>query len=362
MNSSASEKWMAAAIDLARRGWYSASPNPRVGCVLVKNNQIVAEGWHEQAGQAHAEAMALANAGSAARGCEAYITLEPCSFHGRTPACSQSLIDAGVTKVVCAMLDPHAKVAGSGLRALEAAGVETQVGLLEQQARELNPGYIQRHETGRPRLRCKLAASIDGRTAMASGESQWITGPEARADVQRLRAESCVVLTGINTVVDDDPSLTVRDAGLLPQLRSRQAIRAVMDRQGRLAASANLFNDSAPVLQFSTTQAKAKATLKQCDVYCSDTADLEPAWVLEQLAGLECNEVLLECGPTLAAAFLRAECVDQFVFYVAPKILGSAARPLLNLPLDTLSDSPELEFESVEPVGNDLRIMARPIY
>lgn len=362
---------MAQAIELARKGQFSTTPNPRVGCVLVKNGAILAEGWHERPGGPHAEAMALQKAGELAQGSTAYITLEPCSFVGRTPACSASLVKAGVTSVVCAMQDPHAKVAGSGFAELNAAGIRVKNGLLENQARALNPGYIKREQTGLPRVTLKLAMSLDGRTAMANGESKWITGAEARKDVQRLRAQSCAIITGIGTVLDDNPTLNVRsellgskDAPKLELMSGRQPVRVVLDRQCRITAEKNIVQAPGNVIVFADGSALASSSLK-------DSASLEllpmpapPAalqGVLEELGRRNMNEVLVEAGPTLAGAFMQYGLVDHLVVYMAPKLMGSTARPLFDLNLRSMADNIELDVQSVRSVGTDLRIDAMPI-
>lgn len=360
---------MARAIELAQRGWYSTTPNPRVGCVLSKDGVLVAEGWHERAGEAHAEAMALQNAGANAKGCTAYVTLEPCSFVGRTPACSRSLLDAGVSRVVCAMRDPHPKVSGKGIAELIEAGIQVDEDLMHAEARALNPGYIKRQETGLPYVRCKLAMSLDGRTAMASGESQWITGSDARQDVQDLRAQSCAVLTGINTILDDDARLNVRAEQLSDtarrQLGARQPLRVVMDSTGRCPQSAALLSTPGNVLLVVGKDAEKAlpiSNLETVSVLRCDTTQPEPATVLRALAARDCNNILLETGPTLAGAFLQQGLIDELIVYMAPKLLGSNARPLLHLPIELMQDSIELRLNSVRLIGEDLRIDCAPIY
>ncbi len=360
---------MARAIELAQHGWYSTTPNPRVGCVLVKDGVMIAEGWHERAGEAHAEAMALQRAGEQAKDCTAYVTLEPCSFVGRTPACSRSLVEAGVGRVVCAMRDPHPKVSGKGVAELIEAGIQVDEDLMHAEARALNPGYIKQQEHGLPYLRCKLAMSLDGRTAMASGDSQWITGREARKDVQDLRAQSCAVLTGINTILDDDARLNVRVEQLSKtaskQLGDRQPLRVVMDSSGRCPHSAALLATPGNVLVVVGKDAENPlpiAESKQVSVLHCDTARPEPAAVLKALAARNCNDILLEAGPTLAGAFLQQGLIDELIVYMAPKLLGSNARPLLHLPIELMHDSIELRLNSVRLIGDDLRIDCAPIY
>lgn len=369
MFSDSDKQHMARAIELAQRGWYSTTPNPRVGCVLVKDEVVIAEGWHERAGEAHAEAMALQKAGEHAKACTAYVTLEPCSFVGRTPACSRSLVEAGVRRVVCAMRDPHPKVSGKGIAELIEAGIQVDEDLLHAEARSLNPGYIRQQELGLPYLRCKVAMSLDGRTAMASGESQWITGTEARQDVQDLRAQSCAVLTGINTILDDDARLNVRAEQLSEtaskQLGERQPLRVVMDSSGRCPQTAALLKAPGNVLVFVGKDAENPlpiADSKNVSVHYCDTARPEPAAVLRALAAQNCNDILLEAGPTLAGAFLQQGLIDELIVYMAPKLLGSNARPLLHLPIELMQDSIELRLNSVRLIGDDLRIDSAPIY
>lgn len=369
MSSDSDNQYMARAIELARRGWYSTTPNPRVGCVLSKDGVLIAEGWHERAGEAHAEAMALQKAGENAKGGTAYVTLEPCSFVGRTPACSRSLIDAGISRVVCAMRDPHPKVSGKGIAELIDAGVQVDEDLMQAEARALNPGYIKQQEQGLPYVRCKLAMSLDGRTAMASGESQWITGSEARRDVQNLRAQSCAVLTGINTVLDDDARLNVRAEQLSEaartQLGQRQPLRVVMDSTGRCPQSAALLNTPGEVLLVVGKNVKTALSIadpEKVSVLNCDTAQPEPSAVLRALAARDCNDVLLEAGPTLAGAFMQQGLIDELIVYMAPKLLGSNARPLLHLPIELMQDSIELRLNSVRLIGDDLRIDCAPVY
>ncbi len=347
-------RFMARALRLAARGCTTTDPNPRVGCVLVKNGEIVGEGWHERAGAAHAEVHALAQAGAAAHGATAYVTLEPCAHHGRTPPCNQALIDAGVARVVVAMLDPNPLVAHHGLAAIEAAGIAVASGLMAAEAEALNPGFLKRMRSGLPYVRVKLAMSIDGRTAMASGESQWITGPQARADVHRLRAESSAVLTGIGTVLADDPSLTVRDF-TKPFLSPK---RVVLDPAGQLPAQAKL-RDAAAETWVLTSSAGAQvldARGVKMQVVAGDVNTLALEAVLRSLAELEINEVLVEAGATLAAAFVEQGWADELVIYQAPVLLGQRARPLLALDLDTMADKLPLKLVEQRRLGADWRL------
>lgn len=369
--SSGDHQHMGRAIVLARRGLYTTDPNPRVGCVLVRDAEVVGEGWHERAGEGHAEVNALREAGDRARGATAYVTLEPCSHHGRTPPCADALVAAGVSRVIAAMVDPNPAVAGRGLARLEQAGIAVSSGLMESQARELNPGFIKRMETGMPFVRVKLAMSADGRTAMASGESQWITGPAARADVQRLRARSSAIITGVDTVLYDNAALTVRASDLgLPesqakQVALRQPLRVVLDSGLRLSSSASILSQPGQtrVVTLNTDAGKSAAlTLNRDGVQvCLAQGDSEGRIDLEPLlkglaANDQCNEVLVECGATLAGSFVSQGLVDELVVYMAPKLLGSSARPLLDLPLNTMAEQVALELTEVRHLGNDLAL------
>jgi diaminohydroxyphosphoribosylaminopyrimidine deaminase/5-amino-6-(5-phosphoribosylamino)uracil reductase len=360
---------MAEAIRLAARGTYSTHPNPNVGCVIVRHGDIVGRGWHPRAGEPHAEVFALAEAGERARGADVYVTLEPCSHHGRTPPCADALIQAGVKRVVVAMQDPNPKVAGQGMAALQKAGIQVETGLMAEQAAQLNPGFLSRLQRGRPYVRLKLAASLDGRTAMASGESRWITGAAARQDVQRLRARSSAVVTGIGTILADNPSLNVRlDAQQLHIAGPvRQPLRVVLDSRLRLPHTANILALPGVVLVitgrddrdawFLLQSVGAEVALAACDA----NGRLEPAAVLALLAQRDINEVLLECGPGLAGGFMAAGLVDELVLYLAPHLMGDAARGMFTLPgLEQMQDRIALEWVDVRQVGEDLRITARP--
>lgn len=356
---------MARALRLAERGRYWARPNPHVGCVLADGEQVLGEGFTQPPGQAHAEVVALEEAGDRARGATAYVTLEPCAHFGRTPPCADALIKAGVGRVVAALDDPDPRVSGAGARRLRDAGVDVSVGLLAEQAERQLAGFLLRQRRGRGRLRAKVAMSLDGRTAMASGESQWITGAEARADVQRLRAESCAVLTGIGTVLADDCALTVRDGEvpgkpLLPPPAQR-ALRVVADRCLRTPAGARVRSGEQPSLLLWGGEGDAPPGLggEQVEVALRDGA-LDPAAMLEELAHRGCNDVLLESGPTLAGSFLRAGLVDELIVYIAPRLLGSRARPMLELPLDNMSEALDLQVLDRRQIGADLRITFAP--
>ncbi|MEE4682925.1 bifunctional diaminohydroxyphosphoribosylaminopyrimidine deaminase/5-amino-6-(5-phosphoribosylamino)uracil reductase RibD [Pseudomonas alliivorans] len=362
--------YMARALELARKGLYSTHPNPRVGCVIVREGQIVGEGWHALAGEPHAEVHALRQAGEQARGATAYVTLEPCSHHGRTPPCADALVNAGITRVVASMQDPNPEVAGRGLLRLMTAGIAVQCGVLEAEARALNKGFIKRMETGQPYVRVKLAMSLDGRTAMASGESQWITGPEARSAVQRLRAQSSVVLTGADTVLADKARLTVRpdELGLNAELSAlaaaRVPLRVLIDGRLRVPLDAPFFQAGSALV---ATCAAASARGRYHDegheiVAMADSAGhVDLRKLLTELGARGVNEVLVEAGPRLAGAFTRLGLVDEFQIFIAGKFLGSSARPLLDLPLAQMSEALELNIVEMRAVGNDWRVIALPV-
>ncbi len=359
---------MAAALRLAELGQYSTAPNPNVGCIIVSEGNVAGKGWHARTGEPHAEVHALREAGERARGADVFVTLEPCSHHGRTPPCANALVGAGVGRVVVAMKDPNPQVAGAGIERLKAAGIRVETGLLEAQAKQLNPGFVSRMQRGRPWVRLKLAASLDGRTAMASGESQWITGEAARRDVQRLRARSSAVVTGIATVLADDPSMNVRmEASDLNGVEPvRQPLRVVLDTQLRMPVTAKMLSLSGEVLVLTgkadeTAQSVLRNAGAAVEIIAMQAGRLDPEAVLEHLAQRGINDVLLECGPTLAGAFMAAGLVDELVLYLAPHLMGDAGRGLFSLPgLEKMQDRVELEWLDVRPVGNDWRIIARP--
>lgn len=361
--------FMAQAFRLAERGLYTTMPNPRVGCVLVKDGQIIAEGWHIRAGEAHAEVNALRAAGENARGATAYVSLEPCSHTGRTGPCSQALIDAGVARVVYAMEDPNPLVSGDGIAMLRAAGVQVDGSLLEDDARALNPGYIKRMERKLPFVRCKLAMSLDGRTAMESGESKWITGPKARADVQRLRARSCAIISGVDSILQDNSSLTVRvdelDLPNAQEAAAKHPLRVILDSTLRLSRNALLFKQPSPILLVhngSVDAAQCEGWPEFVELLAVPAKDdrIDLTALLRELAKRQCNEVLVETGATLAGSFLRRGLLDEIIIYMAPKLLGSNARPIFDLPLDTMSSSLALKIKDIRAVGRDWRITAAP--
>lgn len=352
--------WMAKALQLAERGLNSTSPNPRVGCVLVRDDKVVGEGWHQHAGEPHAEVHALRAAGKAARGATAYVTLEPCSHQGRTPPCADALVGAGVTRVVAAMQDPNPQVTGQGIEKLRAAGIEVECGLMEVVARELNIGFYSRMTRGLPWLRSKIAMSLDGRTALNNGMSQWITGAAARQDVQRWRGRSCAVLTGIGTLLADDPQLNVRE----PQLAMRQPLRVVLDSQLQMPLTARILCGGNAVVYTATFDFQKMAALEKLGVrvvvlpgVCG-RVDLNA--MLRDLASSGCNEVLVEAGSILNGALLQAGLVDELLLYVAPQLLGDMARGMAQLgELTMLDQCVELEWLDVRNVGKDLRIVTR---
>ncbi len=362
MNTADDLKYMARALRLAARGLYTTDPNPRVGCVLVKDGQVIGEGWHEFAGGPHAEINALEQAGSEAADSTAYVTLEPCCHQGRTPPCTGALIRAGMQRVVFAMQDPNPRVAGEGAGLLQAAGITVESGILADAAVRLNPGFERRMHSGRPWVRCKLAMSLDGRTAMSSGESQWITGSAARADVHRLRARSSAILTGIGTVLADDPSLTARLEGV-DAADIKQPLRVVLDSRLRLPATARLLGLPGETLIFTGEGTTVKPDFESNAVSVVrvplTSGQLDLAAVLQHLGSLEINEVHVEAGATLSGALLQAGLVDELVIYMAPHLMGDAARGLFALPgLEHMEDRIQLVISDVRAVGQDWRITA----
>lgn len=358
--SATDHRCMARALQLARRGWYTAHPNPRVGCVLALDDVIVGEGFHAVAGDSHAEINALKDAGERARGATAYVTLEPCAHHGKTGPCTRTLIDAGVTRVVAAMKDPYREVAGRGFEDLRAAGVRVEDGLMEAGARALNAGFLSRCERARPFLRLKVAASLDGRIAMAGGESRWITGSAARRDVHRLRASSGAILTGSGTILADDPSLTVRDG---PEVR-RQPVRAIVDSRLRTPADARILRQPGETVFYCVDDARRR-TLQDtgAEVIAVAAFDERPDLnsVLADLAVRRVNDVLVEAGAVLNGALLDAGLVDELVIYQASHIMGSETRGLAVTPRwQTLASRRNLTIVERRQVGQDLKIVAVP--
>lgn len=353
--------FMSRALQLARRGLYTTDPNPRVGCVIVAGGEVVGEGWHERAGGPHAEVAALAAAGARARGATVYVTLEPCCHHGRTPPCTAALIEAGVGRVVAAIRDPNPRVAGQGLEQLQAAGIAVDCGVMAAEATALNPGFIRRMADGRPFVRLKIAASVDGRTALASGESQWITGAAARRDVHCLRARSSAVLTGIGTALADDPRLTVRDVEFEVV---RQPLRVVLDSGLRLLPDARMLGEAGETLVLTTAEgddSALRAAGARVEHVESQGGRPGLTTVMHRLAELECNEVLVEAGARLNGALLAAGLVDEIVVYLAPVLLGDAGRGLFTLPgVKSMPDRPALALIDERRVGDDLRLVYKP--
>lgn len=368
MNFNANDsRFMARALQLAQRGYYTTRTNPRVGCVLVKDHSIIGDGWHQQPGLAHAEINAIADAqkrGYSTEGATAYVTLEPCSHFGKTPPCAQSLIDAGVLKVVCAMPDPNPQVSGRGIKLLQDAGVVVLSGLMEKDAQSLNLGFIKRMREGLPRVVAKMAVSADGRTAMASGESQWITGPNARQEVQRLRASSGAIITGSGTVNYDDPSMNVRQQQYLDDPYFTQPLRVVIDSKGQISPQAKIFKqqgdcwlitkDSDSNLPTNLPNNVRIQTIKTDNDGYVDLIEL-----LKRLASEGINDVLLEAGSELLGAFLQQKLVDELIIFMAPKLLGSMAKPMAALPFDTMEQAIHLELKDLRQIGQDLKLTYR---
>ena len=371
--SQADHRYMARALQLAQKGLYTTDPNPRVGCVIVRDEQIVGEGFHLRAGEPHAEINALNDAGEKAQGATAYVTLEPCSHIGRTGPCAVALQEAKVSRVVIAMVDPNPQVSGRGIRLLEEAGIEVAVGLLEIEARVLNPGFIARMTQQRPFVRLKMAMSLDGRTAMGSGESQWITGPEARTQVQRLRARSSAILSGVESLIMDDSRLTLRAEQLqldnADEVVRRQPLRVILDTHLRLPLAAACLSEPGRTLVITTPDhseekrerlTEAGAEVQVLPAGSDGRIDLEV--MLQWLAENEqVNELLVETGATLAGAMLDAALVDELQLFVAPTLLGGEARPLFALPgLSRMADQRRLTIHDMRAVGRDWRIIASP--
>lgn len=357
MYSAEEYRWMGEALKLAENGLCTTTPNPRVGCVLVKDGKLLGRGWHRKAGGAHAEVHALQEAGGAAKGATAYVTLEPCSHFGRTPPCADALIVAGVARVVIAMQDPNPQVAGEGIARLREAGIKVDCGLLEAAAVELNAGFVSRMTRGLPKVLSKIGMSLDGRTALSNGMSQWITGADARLDVQRIRARSCAVLTGINTILLDDAQLTVRGIEC-----ERQPLRAVVDSNLRMPLSARILDGG--VLIYSAIHDEKKiAHLEEKGatvvVLPDGNGRVDLQAMLRDLARRGCNELLVEAGAVLNGALLRAKLIDDLLLYVAPCLLGDMARGIAALgELASLDQRIDLKWRDVRQVGNDLRIKA----
>lgn len=363
------ERYMARALELARRGRFTTMPNPNVGCVIVRDGEVVGEGWHQRAGEPHAEVHALRMAGEKARGATAYVTLEPCSHHGRTPPCCDALIAAGVKRVVAAMQDPNPQVAGRGLHRLHQAGIDVSHGLMMADAEALNRGFLKRMRTGFPWVQLKLGASLDGRTAMASGESQWITSAAARRDVQRLRAQSAAILSSSGTVLADDPALTVRwselndgTLALLDEQPLRQPVRVIIDSQNRVTPQHRIISQPGEtwLMRHQPDQQCWPEAVTQIAVPLREQ-QLDLVAMMMLLGQRQINSVWVEAGATLAGALLQAGIVDELIVYLAPKLLGHEGRGLCQLPgLSQLTDAPAFRFSDVRQIGDDLRLTLTP--
>lgn len=350
--------FMARALRLAEKGMYTTTPNPRVGCVIVKQGRIVGEGWHHSAGEPHAEANALAAAGVHATGATAYVNLEPCNHQGRTPPCSDALIAARVSRVVLAMRDPNGKVAGNGIEKLRAAGIAVETGVMETQARELNVGFVARTMRGRPWLRIKIAAGLDGKTALENGTSQWITSPEARRDAHHWRARSCAIMTGIGTLNDDDPRLTVRDVET-----TRQPLRIVVDSRLRVPVTAKVFNQGRVLVAAAVENRDKIARLAnrgaEVVVLPDGQGKVDLAQLADELGRRELNEILIEAGINLHSALLRADVIDELLFYFAPVLLGDRGRGMFDLgDLSEMEQTLKLSTTELRQIGPDLRLRA----
>jgi diaminohydroxyphosphoribosylaminopyrimidine deaminase/5-amino-6-(5-phosphoribosylamino)uracil reductase len=352
-------RFMARALRLAAKGLYTTTPNPRVGCVVVRNARVVAEGWHERTGEAHAEAIALEQAGHDANGATVYVTLEPCSHQGRTPPCADALVRAKVARVVVAMQDPNPLVAGAGVQRLRNAGIDVEIGVLERQARDLNVGYVSRMTLGRPWIRVKIAAGLDGKTALENGESQWITSPQARRDAHRWRARSCAILTGIGTLTHDDPRLNVRDVKT-----TRQPLRVVVDSRLRMPGNAKIVDGGGLII---ATACDDQSSIKmfadrgaEVLVVPDEQGKVDLAQLGAELARRGINEVLVEAGINLHSALLRAAMVDELLFYFAPKLLGDRGRGMFDLgPLGEMDQVLSLDVTQLRQIGPDMRLLAR---
>lgn len=359
--------FMQLALDLAKQGEFTTTPNPSVGCVLVKDGEVVGKGFHAKAGEPHAEVMALREAGENARGATAYVTLEPCSHFGRTPPCAKGLVEAGVSKVIAAMCDPNPQVAGKGLQILSDAGIESAVGLLEENAEQLNKGFLKRMRTGKPFVQLKLAMSIDGKTAMASGESKWITGVQARADVQQYRAKASAILSTSQTVLADDPSLNVRWEELpldvkagYAQEKLRQPVRVILDSSHKVRSDFKVFSTESPLWlvgedDYPLTGFPVFTDYLQLD---RNQGETRLQALMAELGKRQINTLWVEAGATLAGALIAENLVDELIIYMAPKLLGDQARDLCHLPnLTQLADAPLWQLQSCEPVGDDLKLI-----
>ena len=352
-----SQQFMQSAIDLAKEGIYSCKPNPRVGCVIVKDNKIIGQGFHYKTGEDHAEINAIKNANDETKGATAYISLEPCTHKGKTPPCVEALIAAEIKEVFFAMVDPNPKVSGQSIKILEEAGIKVSYGLLEQEARELNIGFCHRMSSNRPYIRTKIGASIDGRTALKNGKSQWITSEESRQDVQQWRARSCCVLTSASTVLMDDSSLNVR----LPDFSDEyQPTRAVLDGQLKTKGSEKIFNLPGESIVYTLVSNEPIGQREDILFVNAKNGHMALDDITTDLANKEFNEVLIEAGPNLNGAFLNQGLIDEIIVYLAPSVLGNSSRGMFELPmLNELSESFRFYMESIDQIGTDLRIVLR---
>ena len=368
--------YMARAIALAKKGLYSTKPNPAVGCVIVNQGEVVGEGWHQRAGMPHAERVALANAGAKAKGATVYVTLEPCSHHGRTPPCADGLIEAGVVEVVMAMVDPNPLVSGQGIARLKQAGIEVKTGLMEEEARNLNKGFIHKMQSQMPYVKIKMATSLDGRTAMENGESQWITGAEARADVHKMRAQAGAVITGIGTVLADDPSLTVRlsdDELKVMNLTPENAhpLRVILDPNLSMPLDAKMLSQFGRTLVMTTKESVERSPelveamfAKQIEVVAVSAREdrLDVKAILKYLAEEEnINDVLVESGSMVAGGFIASGYVNEIHSFIAPCLMGNKAKPMFDLPsMRFMNDKIEFQFESMMRFGEDIKLVLKP--
>ncbi|WKX27374.1 bifunctional diaminohydroxyphosphoribosylaminopyrimidine deaminase/5-amino-6-(5-phosphoribosylamino)uracil reductase RibD [Tatumella ptyseos] len=365
------KKFMQQALQLAARGRFTTSPNPNVGCVIVKDGEVVGQGWHKKAGEGHAEVNALREAGDKAQGATAYVTLEPCSHHGRTPPCCEALIEAGIARVVVAMQDPNPQVAGRGLHRLRQAGIEVEFGLFAQEAEKLNQGFLKRMRTGFPWVQLKMAASLDGRTAMANGESQWITSAAARQDVQTFRAQASAILTTSKTVLADNPSMNVRWVELTPEIQEaigseeklRQPVRVVLDRHRQVNDDQTLFmTTESPTWRVVTEPAADASCWDKSLVVPEHQDNIDLVALMMVLGKQEINSVWVEAGATLAGQLLHAGVVDELILYMAPTLMGTDARGLCVLPgLEHLAQALRFEILDIQQIGPDIRIILQPI-
>ena len=359
MFSSDDHAYMSQALQLAEKGLYTTSPNPRVGCVIVRDGKIAGSGWHVQTGQPHAEINALSIAGGSAQGATVYLTLEPCSHYGRTHPCAEALIKAKVAKVIIAMQDPNPLVAGKGTSLLKQSGINVQIGLMGEWAKDLNVGFVSRMTNNRPWVRMKIAASLDGKTALNNGVSQWITGEAARHDGHRFRARSCAVLTGIGTVLEDDPQLSVRFIET-----PRQPLRIIIDSRLKIPTTAKILRGEGELIFTATDNKERISALKEVGarpiILPNEKGKIDLVGLMQILADFEINELLIEAGNRLSGAFIREGLVDELIIYLAPHLIGNRAMGMLQLPeLTDLSEKYNLKIKDLRMVGEDIRIMSR---